>query len=289
VSLGEAFLERPTQKRPVVYINYEMPLDYFAELSKTGPIPSDFYVITRPEPKLKADTVKAVIDAMKERGGTKGLLVIDSFRGAFKLRAEQENQSGEAGLILRNLQELALESGWIIFVLHHHKKVADREGADNLSGTGDFGAAPDVILSWDRPADPSKPGVLEIEGRLMPVSPLMVQLSPQACVYLGPAGEEREEEEKERILECISAEPMTAKEVSNKTAIPYSTVKKRLNSLRGEGKVTYRERKGTGSPQEWLSTQTVGRVFRINERAYPMPNELEPAAPQEGQMQKPEN
>src|SRR5262245_53236519 len=99
VEAGAPFLERATRQAPVVYVNYEMPLDYFASLSRIEPIPKHFYVIDRPEPKLKMETVGAVIAEMLKRGFPKGLMVIDSFRGAFKLRAEQENQSGEAGTI----------------------------------------------------------------------------------------------------------------------------------------------------------------------------------------------
>src|SRR5262245_3284797 len=39
VSSGKDFLGRPTKRKPVIYVNYEMPADYFAELSKAGPIP----------------------------------------------------------------------------------------------------------------------------------------------------------------------------------------------------------------------------------------------------------
>src|SRR5215813_7577794 len=118
VEAGEPFLDRTTRQAPVVYINYEMPLDYFASLSNAEPVPKHFYVVDRPEPKLKMETIGAVID---------------SFRGAFKLKGEQENQSGEAGNILRQLQEIGTKKGWLIVVVHHHKKVADAEGADNLS------------------------------------------------------------------------------------------------------------------------------------------------------------
>jgi hypothetical protein len=252
VSLEGQFLGRATQKRHVIYVNYEMPLDYFSELSKAGPIPKDFYVINRPEPRLKAETVTAVIEAMKERGFSKGLLIVDSFRGAFKLRAEQENQSGEAGVLLRLLQEIAIRTGWLIFVVHHHKKGADQDGADNLSGTSDFGAAPDVIWTWERPADASKPGTLEIEGRIPPVEPLTVKLSPEGCVYLGPAGEQKEDYEKQRILEAIGSGRMQPKENAKKTGVPYSTVKKRLNSLHSESKVDYEEATGKGSPKQWF-------------------------------------
>src|SRR4030095_14803829 len=91
VEAGAPFLERATRQAPVVYVNYEMPLDYFASLSKAEPVPNHFYVIDRPEMRLKTETIAAVIKEMINKGFPRGLLVIDSFRGAFKLKAEQEN------------------------------------------------------------------------------------------------------------------------------------------------------------------------------------------------------
>src|SRR5262249_3337701 len=217
VEAGEPFLDRATRQTPGVYINYEMPLDYFASLSNAEPVPKHFYVVDRPEPKLKMETIGAVID---------------SFRGAFKLKGEQENQSGEAGNILRQLQEIGTKKGWLIVVVHHHKKVADAEGADNLSGTSDFGAASDVIWTWSRPADHSKPGLLEIEGRIPPVEPLVVRLSPEECVHLGTKQQHGEEDEKNRIEQALGNDRIQAADIVIKTKIPYSTVKKRLDSMK---------------------------------------------------------
>jgi hypothetical protein len=230
-----------------------MSLDYFASLSKTEPVPKHFYVIDRPEPRLKMRTVQAVIDEMIKRSSRKGLLVIDSFRGAFKLRAEQENQSGEAGMILRSLQEIGQKKGWFIVVVHHHKKVADAEGADNLSGTGDFGAASDVIWTWSRHADHSKPGLLEIEGRIPPVEPLVVSLSPERCENLGTKQQHGEEDQKKRIEQALGTDQMQADAIAKKTSIPYSTVKKRLESMKEEGRVDSVTGAGKGSPQLWFS------------------------------------
>src|SRR5262249_2617853 len=153
-------------------------------------------------------------------------MVIDSFRGAFKLKAEQENQSGEAGTILRRLQEIGVKTGWLIVVIHHHKKNTDAEGADKLSGTSDFGAAPDVIWTWSRPANHLEPGMLEIEGRIPPVDPLVVSLSPEECVYLGTKQEGNEEDEKKRILKVLddADEGLTGEKIASKAGIPYSTV-----------------------------------------------------------------
>jgi RecA-family ATPase len=237
VEAGAPFLERPTRQAPVVYVNYEMPLDYFASLSKVEPVPKHFYVIDRPEPRLKMATVEAVIAEMLKRGFSKGLMVIDSFRGAYKLKAEQENQSGEAGTILRWLQEIGVKTGWLIVVIHHHKKNADAEGADNLSGTGDFGAAPDVIWTWSRPADYLKPGLLEIEGRIPPVEPVVVRLSPEECVHLGTKQQHGEEDEKKRIEQALGTDRIKADEIAAKTGISYS------NEGRGTGRFCARNGK----------------------------------------------
>ena len=67
VEAGEPFLERETRKAPVVYVNYEMPLDYFVELANSDPIPENFFVVNRPEPQLKPETIRAIISAMNER------------------------------------------------------------------------------------------------------------------------------------------------------------------------------------------------------------------------------
>jgi hypothetical protein len=252
VEAGEPFLDRETRKAPVVYVNYEMPLDYFVSLSSTDPIPETFFVVNRPEARLKAETISAVINAMNERGFVKGLMVIDSFRGAFKLQADQENQSGAAGLILRVVQEIAVQTGWLIFVIHHHKKNASGEGSDNLSGTGDFGAAADVLWTWSRPADASKPGLLEVEGRFPPVDPMVILLNPDDCILLGTRKESAEEDEKSKICAALGSERLSGKAISIKTTIPYSTVMKRLNVLKAEDKVDCEKGEGKGSVLLWF-------------------------------------
>jgi hypothetical protein len=252
VEAGDPFLDRETRRGPVVYINYEMSLDYFVSLANADPMPQHFYVVNRPEPKLHPESIRAIIGAIGTKGFAKGLMIIDSFRGAFKLAGEQENQSGAAGFILRLVQDIAVKSGWLIFVIHHHKKNRDSEGSENLSGTGDFGAAADVIWSWSRPADINKPGVLEIEGRIPPVDPLRVLVSPDECIYLGAANGSAEEEEKKQILDALGDERVTGKELAVKTGNPYSTVMKRLNALKESGEVDCAPTPGRGPGVVWF-------------------------------------
>ena len=121
-----------------------------------------------------------------------------------------------------------------------------------MSGTGDFGAAPDVILTWSRSADHLKPGMLEIEGRIPPVQPLVVRLSPEECVYLGTKEEDGEENEKKRIEQALGTKRMQADDIAAKTRIPYSTLKKRLDSMKAEARVGSVPGPGRGSPHLWF-------------------------------------
>jgi len=254
IALGETFLSRPTKKKPVIYINYEMPSDYLSSLLGNGEIPKDAYVIDRPEPVRQLETIKKLID----RVGVPGVLVIDSFRGAFKLSGDGENSAGGAGVILRKLQDLALQTGWLIIVIHHHNRKSDREGADSLSGTSDWISAPDVIWSWVRP-DPKKPGTLTIEGRIPPVEPLEVMLTLDECRFMGTVEEHAEEAEKQRIIDALGPKPMETDMIAVATEIPPSTVRKRLAALYSEGKV-HREGSGRSKhPYVWsnvVSAQT---------------------------------
>src|SRR5262249_11228770 len=51
-----------------------------------------------------------------------GLMIIDSFRGAFRLTGDGENLAGVAGERLRELQDLAVSNLWLILITHHKKK-----------------------------------------------------------------------------------------------------------------------------------------------------------------------
>ena len=76
VEAGEPFVNRQTRKVPVVYVNYEMALNYFVELANSHPIPETFFVVNRPEPKLQPETIRGdnYCSAMNERGFVKGLV-----------------------------------------------------------------------------------------------------------------------------------------------------------------------------------------------------------------------
>ncbi len=246
VGSGLDFLGKQTKKKPVIYVNYEMAEDYLQTLLRSGDCPNEAYLVSRPEAVLSLGTIESLITKV-ENGP--GIMVIDSFRGAFKLQGEAENSAGGAGVVLRNIQDLAVNTGWLILLIHHRNR-SNKDGTDGVSGTSDWIAAPDVLWSWSRP-DPDKNGTLIIEGRIPPLDPMAVQLSLENCEYVGTVKEDQEKTDKEAIQAVLTEDWQIPKDIVALTGLPEGTVRTRLNSLHKDGLI---ERGGKGvskNPYKW--------------------------------------
>jgi AAA domain len=246
IASGQPFFSKATLQKPVVYLNYEMGFAYLQTLlGAGGPCPEEAYILNRPEPVLQMATVETLM----QQTSRPGVMVIDSFRGAFRLSGDAENSSGGAGLILRNLQDLAVKLKWLLIVIHHRNRSA-KEGTDGISGTSDWIAAPDVIWTWARP-DKAKPGTLTVEGRMPPVDPVAVQLSPEECVFMGSVEESREETDNAAILKALTDEGQQAKDIAEAIGRPASSVRKRLEALFDGGQVNREGRGKRGDPYHY--------------------------------------
>lgn len=219
-------------------MNYEMPDDYLQSLIRSAAVPAESYVINRPEPILRLDTIDALVSKV---GSSNGLLVIDSFRGAFKLAGKAENLAGEAGVLLRQLQDLAIAKHWF-FLLVHHRNRSSTEGTDSISGTGDWIAAPDVILTWSRP-EATESGTLYLEGRIPPSDPLSVKLSLEECGFVGTVKESKEASDKDVIALVLVDEGQPADSIAQAAGLPPGTVRVRLEAMFKDGLI---ERAGKG-------------------------------------------
>jgi len=246
IAAGKGFLERPNKQKPIVYINYEMPDDYLQELIRSKEIPSNAYVLNWPESVLRLETVGAVIDKIADASG---LAVIDSFRGAFKLTGKGENLAGEAGVLLRRLQELAVIKGWIILVIHHGKRTT-ADGTDSIAGTGDWIAAPDVIWSWSR-TEATKPGTLIVEGRIPPIEPLSVRLSIDECNFLGSVKETQDESDKQAIYRVLTSDGQNSDAIAEAAKLAPGTARARLETMYKAGQVNREGSGKRGSPYLW--------------------------------------
>jgi AAA domain len=245
VANGLPFLNRRTKQKPVIYVNYEMPDAYVRTLLEaSGEAPEKAYILNRPEPILRLETVEEILKSLSGSA-----IVIDSFRGAFRLQGDSENLAGGAGIVLRSLQDLAVKFNGLIFVIHHSNRSA-REGTDGISGTGDWIAAPDVIWSWSRP-DSEKPGILTVEGRIPPIEPLSINLSIENCIYTGTAKETQEQTDRDAIAGALTADGQTVDAIAQAINMPGGTVRKRLERMFEDGQVARAGEGKRGNPFLW--------------------------------------
>ncbi len=268
VASGLSFLDQQTKIKPIVYVNYEMAEDYLQTLLRAGDCPSGAYIINRPEPIL---TLKTIENIMGQVENGPGMMVIDSFRGAFKLQGDAENLAGGAGVILRQLQDLAIDKGWLVILIHHANR-GSKEGTDSVSGTGDWIAAPDVLWSWSRP-DPDKSGTLSIEGRIPPLEPMAVKLTLQECSFVGTVKEDQEQTDKQGIIAALSDEGQTSEEIARAIGKPPGTTRTRLDSLYREGLVGREGVGRRGKPYKWITIDSAQDNPLSAETKFEEPNE----------------
>ncbi len=268
IGTGWDFLEQQTKKKPSVYVNYEMPEDYLQTLLRAGDCPKGAFIINRPETILSLKIIGGLMDQVENGPGA---MVIDSFRGAFKLQGDAENLAGGAGVILRQLQDLAIDKGWLVILIHHSNR-GSKEGTDSVSGTSDWIAAPDVLWSWSRP-DPDKSGTLIVEGRIPPLEPMAVKLSLEECSYVGTVKEDQEQTDKQEIIAALSEEGQTSEEIARAIGKPPGTTRTRLDSLYREDLVG---REGTGrrgKPYKWIRIDSAQDNPLSAETKFEEPNE----------------
>ena len=203
---GEPFLERSVEKckaTQVVYVSYEMANLDLAELYQDimGPYPEDWPdVVLDPPRPLEPEELRPFLDPEP------GLVIIDSAQPAFGLRGEGENQSGEVGHYLRGLQSLARRTGWAIIIIHHLNKSSDG-GMLGLAGSREWSAAPDIIMTWVNDKDTTKPGTLDVEGRVPPIDKQAINMTRTGLEIVGTADIVQESAVTEEVTEALMATP----------------------------------------------------------------------------------
>src|SRR4030095_16758479 len=151
------------------------------------------------------------------------------------------------GVILRGLQDIALKHKVIVQVIHHRNRNQGKDGTDAISGTSDWIAAPDIIWSWSGP-DKENPGLLSVEGRMAPIDPLSVSVSPEECLFLGSVKETQERTDKDNIMVVLTDEGQSADSVAQACGLPPGTCRVRLESMFKAGLIRRDGEGKRGSP-----------------------------------------
>ncbi len=249
LSQGLIFIKNNTLAVPTIHINCEMGEEDIKELiyavSSDSPLRGNAQIINQVTTPLNLNWLESHLTQQE----LPGVCVIDSFRGAFMLSGDSENQAGAVGGILRQLQKIAQRTKWAIILIHHFRKSGTGEALD-LAGSGEWLSAPDVIYTWSCPK-PNEPGTLVVTGRVSPLEPLSIRLSREKIEFLGTVTEQTIETERQMVVMLLSETPETSEEIARLAELPSSTVRKRLDEL---FKINIAERIGEGkkgSPYLW--------------------------------------
>lgn len=249
LSQGNKFINN-TQAVPSIHLNFEMHEDDLRELIKTvskdSPLKQNAKVINR----LKVPLDLKWLESFLSKEELPGVCIIDSFRAAFILPADTENQAGTVGNILRRLQAIARKTGWAIIVIHHFRKSGTGEALD-LAGSGEWLSAPDVIYTWSCPK-PKEPGTFLITGRVPPFEPLAISLSREKIEFLGTVTEHKTEAEKEKILEALTLEGQKSDDLAKLIDLPEATTRRRLDELYKAERVDRQGEGKRGNPYLWF-------------------------------------
>lgn len=241
---------------PAIHLNFEMGESDLRELvmvvSLNSSLKTNAKVINQVPTPLNLKWLEELLISQE----LPGVCVIDSFRAAFMLSGDSENQAGTVGTILRSIQAIARRTKWSIIVIHHFRKSGTGEALD-LAGSGEWLSAPDVIYTWTCPK-PNEPGILSITGRVEPSEPLSIRLTREKIEYLGSVVAQTLESERQKVLEALTEDVQTSDEVAKIVELPTSTVRKRLEELFKGGKIDRLGEGKKGNPYTWqLKEQTM--------------------------------
>ena len=128
------------QSVPTIYLGFEMAEEDLVGLvepiQRGRTFQCDPQVVCDWVPPLKPSALEGFLVGQP----IPGLLVLDSFRGAFLLGRDGEKDAGVTGTLLRTLQGVARRTGWTIVLIHHMRKSGTGDFLDG-AGTGDWLAA----------------------------------------------------------------------------------------------------------------------------------------------------
>lgn len=179
---GGEFLGHKAVKAPVIYANYEMHLATYSKMCSQiiGEDKEWPWLVYRPTVPTSHELLCSYVQKL---GGERGLLIVDPARGAFRLEGEEENWSGTMGRKVREVLQVARDTGWAVLLIHHSSRryfVGNISIAD-LAGSSDVAAAADVIWIWRAGNDEDEPGKLLMDGRVHQRTIYDVMLSRETC------------------------------------------------------------------------------------------------------------
>jgi hypothetical protein len=229
-----------------LYINWEDPPGLTRERGRHQmagePLPRGYFIKEPPFGRSVNDMRSWIVKKIEQH--SIGLVVIDPL--AIATRWKDENDPYETGVIMSNLQEIAVKTGAAVVAVHHSTKTGGEWGKEVRGSGGIFGAVMS-LLSLKRKAE----GLFDLDlinkingEHKYSLRRDHLTLSWQVTERLDAEGRPmtaaqiHKSEEEDRCLALIRAEPgIEAKDVSSKLEMAQYTVSRYLRHLIAEKRI----------------------------------------------------
>jgi AAA domain len=237
---GGIWLGQQIPKTPALYINWEDPpgltRDRARQQMAHEALPRGYFVKEPPFGRSVNDMRSWIV--RKIEAHSLGLVVIDPL--AIAARWENEADPYETGVIMSNLQEIAVKTGAAVVVVHHSTKSGGEWGKEVRGSGGIFGAVMS-LLSVKRKSD----GIFDLDvlNKLSGEAKLSLKRDATTLSWIiterldadgNPisAPQIHREAERERCLDCIRALPACEiKDICRETELSDSGVRRHVKDL----------------------------------------------------------
>jgi hypothetical protein len=113
-------------------------------------VPDAFFLLQAPVLMSPTD-VTALVSAIRQRSNAAALIVIDTLARAFV--GGEENSAKDMGLLVGGCQQLEVETGATVLIVHHAGKPKSKKVAATERGSSALRAAADVVIQQTKKGD----------------------------------------------------------------------------------------------------------------------------------------
>jgi hypothetical protein len=135
------------------------------------------------------------------------------------------------------LQQLALQLGIAILLVHHTKKGPEEDFVSSASGTHGVTGPADAIWALKRKRGDLE-GVLSVTGRDIEERDLAMKIIDGDWLCLGDATEVKRSESRKKVIDALGKAPLTPVEIASATGLKRATVRQLLMKMLNQGDVS---------------------------------------------------
>jgi hypothetical protein len=156
IAIGRDWCGRKVKPGPVIYVVGEGTSGISRRVTAwmlhhgVDRVPDAFFLLQAPL-LMSPNDVTALVSAIRQRSNASALIVIDTLARAFV--GGEENSAKDMGLLVGGCQQLQVETGATVLVIHHAGKPKGKRVAAIERGSSALRAAADVVIQQTKKGD----------------------------------------------------------------------------------------------------------------------------------------